>query len=133
MFRRIEYFQPSVIVRVFLSCTLFIFLKNHILVLLIFAIVSFISFSFISDLIFMILLLTFGFFCSSFSNCFRCKLGCLFEMFLVSWGRIVLLQTSLLELLLLHQIGFGSLCFHCPLFLGNFDFLFDFFSELLVI
>ena len=33
------------------------------------------SFSFISDLIFMIsfLLLALGFFCSSFSNCFRCK------------------------------------------------------------
>ena len=39
-----------------------------------FAIVSFISFSFISDLIFMIsfLLLTLGFSCS-FTNCFRCK------------------------------------------------------------
>ena len=54
---------------------LFIFSKNQLLVLLIFAIVSFISFSFISNLIFMIsfLLLTLGFFCSSFSNCFRCK------------------------------------------------------------
>ena len=54
---------------------LFIFSQNQLLVLLIFAIISFISFSFISDLIFMIsfLLLTLGFFCSSFSNCFRCK------------------------------------------------------------
>ena len=54
---------------------LFIFPKNQLLVLLIFAIVSFISFSFISDLIFMIsfLLLTLGLFCSSFSNCFRYK------------------------------------------------------------
>ena len=55
---------------------LFIFSKNLLLVLLICAIVYFISFSFISDLIFMIsfLLLTLGFFCSSFSNCFRCKI-----------------------------------------------------------
>ena len=54
---------------------LFIFSKNQLLVLLIFAAVSFSSFSFISYLIFMIsfLLLTRGFFCSSFSNCFRCK------------------------------------------------------------
>ena len=52
--------------------TLFIFSKNQLLVLLIFTIVSFISFSFISAQIFMIsfLLLTLGFFCSS-SSCFR--------------------------------------------------------------
>ena len=50
------------------------FSKNQLLVLLIFTIVSFISFSFICDLIFMIyfLLLTL-FFCSSFSSCFRYK------------------------------------------------------------
>ena len=54
---------------------LFIFSKNQLLFLLTFATVSFIPFSFISDLIFMIfsLQLTLGFFCSSFSNCFRCK------------------------------------------------------------
>ena len=53
---------------------LFIFSKNKLLVLLIFIIVSFISFSFIAALIFMIsfLLLILGFL-SSFSSCFRCK------------------------------------------------------------
>ena len=53
---------------------LFIFSKNQFLALLIFAIVSFVSFSFLSALIFMIsfLLLTLGFFVPSFSSYFRC-------------------------------------------------------------
>ena len=53
----------------------FILSKNQLLALLIFATVSFVSFSFISALIFMIsfLLLTQGFFISSFSSCFRCS------------------------------------------------------------
>ena len=53
----------------------FIFSKNQLLVLLIFAIVFFISISFISPLIFMIsfLLLTLHFVCFSFSSSFRCK------------------------------------------------------------
>ena len=52
---------------------LFIFSKNELLVLLIFAIVFFVSISFTSALIFMIsfLLLTLGFVCSSFSSSFR--------------------------------------------------------------
>ena len=52
---------------------LFILSKNQLLALLIFAMVSFVSFAFISALIFKIyfLLLTLGFFLSSFSNCFR--------------------------------------------------------------
>ena len=62
---------------------LFIFSKSQLLVLLIFAIVSFVSFSFTSTLIFMIsfLLLTLGFFFSSFSSCFRCKVQLLFWCF----------------------------------------------------
>ena len=54
---------------------LFIFSKNQLLFLLIFAIVFFVSISFISALIFVIsfLLLTLGFVCSSFSSSFRCK------------------------------------------------------------
>ena len=54
---------------------LFIFSKKQLLVLILFTIVSFISFSSISAQIFMIyfLLLILGFFCSSFSSCFRCK------------------------------------------------------------
>ena len=54
---------------------LFIFSKNQLFVLLIFATVFFVSISFISALIFMIsfLLLILGFLCSSFSISFRCK------------------------------------------------------------
>ena len=54
---------------------LFIFSKNQLLALLIFAMVSFVSFAFISALIFKIyfLPLTLGFFISSFSSCFRCR------------------------------------------------------------
>ena len=53
----------------------FIFSKNQLLALLIFAMVSFVSFAFISALIFKIsfLLLILGFFISSFSSCFRCR------------------------------------------------------------
>ena len=57
----------------------------QLLTLLIFAMVSFVSFAFISALIFKIsfLLLTLGFFISSFSSCFRCRVR-LFDFFLVS-------------------------------------------------
>ena len=54
---------------------LFILSKNKLLALLIFAMVSFVSFALISALIFKIpfLLLTLGFFISSFSSFFRCR------------------------------------------------------------
>ena len=54
---------------------LFILSKNQLLALLIFTMVSFVSFAFISALIFMIsfLLLTLGSSISSFSSCFRCR------------------------------------------------------------
>ena len=54
---------------------LFILSKNQLLAWLIFAMVFFVSFAFISALIFKIsfLLLTLGFFISSFSSCFRCR------------------------------------------------------------
>ena len=101
---------------------LFIFSKNQHLVSLIFALAFFIFISFISALIFMIsfLLLTLGFVCS-FSSWFRCKVS-LCEIFFVSWSRIVLLYTSLLELLLLHPMVVGSSYVHCLLFLGFFLF-----------
>ena len=62
---------------------LFIFSKNQLLALLIFAMVSFVSFSFISALIFMIyfLPLTMGFFISSFSSCFRCRVSLILWLF----------------------------------------------------
>ena len=113
---------------------LFIFLKNPLLVVLIFAIVSFVSFTFISALIFMIyfLPLTLGCSISSFSSCFRCR-GYLFDFSPVSWGRLVLLWTFPLALLLQCPIGFGLLCFHFHSFLCIFWVLFYFFCDLLVI
>ena len=53
----------------------FILSKNQLLALLTFAMVFFVSFAFLSFLIFKIyfLLLTLGFFISSFSCCFRCR------------------------------------------------------------
>ena len=65
---------------------LFIFSKNHILVLLSFTIVSFISFSFIFAWIFRIsfLLLILGVFVLLFPVVLGVKLDCLFDPFLVS-------------------------------------------------
>ena len=62
---------------------LFIFSKNQLLALLIFAMVSLVSFAFISALIFMIsfLLLTLGFLICSFSSYFRCKVRLFFWFF----------------------------------------------------
>ena len=47
-------------------------------------------------------------------------LGCLFVIFLSSLGRPVLLRISLSGLPLLCTIGFGLLCVHFNLFLGDF-------------
>ena len=108
---------------------LFIFSKNQLLVLLIFAIASFASFSFISALIFMIyfLLLTLGFFISSFFLvALDFKLGYLFIFSLVSWGKLILPWTFPLAMLLLNPISFGLSCFHFHLFLCIFWFLFLF-------
>ena len=65
---------------------LFILSKNQLLVLFIFAMVSFVSFAFISALIFKIsfLLLTLGFFTSSFLVALGVELGYVFDFFLVS-------------------------------------------------
>ena len=64
---------------------LFIFSKNQLLVSLIFAIVFFISISFIPALPMIYFLLpTLGFVCSSWSSCFSIMLGCLLEIFLTS-------------------------------------------------
>ena len=69
---------------------LFVFSKNHLLVLSIFTIVSFISFSFISAWIFIIsfLVLILGLFVLLFPVVLGVKLGCLFDVFLVSRGKI---------------------------------------------
>ena len=101
---------------------LFIFSRNQLLVLLIFSIIIFISILFIFSLIFIIyfLLLTFSFVFFLILLGGRC--GSLFEIFLFSWGRPILLWTSLLELPSLHPIDFVSLCFHCLLSWGIFWF-----------
>ena len=107
---------------------LFILSKNQLLPLLIFAMVSFVSFAFISALIFKIyfLLLTLGFFISSFSSCFRYRVRLFIWIFLVSWGMPILLWTFPLALILQCPTGLGLLCFHFHSFLCIFLFLFKF-------
>ena len=72
---------------------LFILSKNQLLALLIFAMVSFVSFAFISALIFKIsvLLLTLGFPFLPFLVALGVESGYLFDFFLVSRGMPVLL------------------------------------------
>ena len=102
---------------------LFIFSKNQLFVSLIFSIV-FVSISLISAMIFMIsfLLLPLVLFVLFSLVALDIRLGCLCVIFLVSWGNVVLLLTSLSEQFLLHVIGFGLPGFHCPLFLVIFWF-----------
>ena len=85
---------------------LFIVSRNQLLALLIFAMVSFVTFAFLCALNFKMyfLLLTLG-------------LGYLFDFFLVSWGKHVLLWTFPLALLLQCPIGLRLVCFHFHLFL----------------
>ena len=114
---------------------LFIFSKNQLLALLILVMVSFVSFEIFSALIFMIsfLLLTLGCFVSSFSSCFRCRVRLFIDFSPVSWGRLVLLWTFPLALLLLNPLGFWLLCFHFHSLYAYFDFFFYFFRNLLAI
>lgn len=76
---------------------------------------------------------TFGFFFFFFQLLLGGKLGCLFDVFLVSQGRLVLQYASFSALLLVCPIGFELSCFIVPCFQVYFDFLFYFFSDLLVI
>ena len=103
---------------------LLIFSKNQLLALLIFAMVSFVSFAFISALIFKISFLLLTLLPSLVA--LGVELGYLFDFFLVSWGKPVLLWTFPLSLLLQCPIGFGLLCFHFHSFLCIFWFLFWF-------
>ena len=98
---------------------LFIFSKNQLLALLIFAMVSFVSFAFFSALVFKIcfLLLKLWFFISSFLVALGVQLVYLFDFFLVSWSKPVLLWTFALTLLL-----------HCPISFGLVVFTFSFVS-----
>ena len=114
---------------------LFILSKNHLLALLIFAMVSFVSFAFISALIFKIyfLLLTLGFSISSFSSCFRCRVRLFIWLFSCFLMHACIAMNFPLALLLQCPTGFGLLCFHFPSFLYIFCFFFDLFCDFLVI
>ena len=92
------------------------------------AMVSFVSFAFISVLIFKIsfLLVNLGFFIFSFSSALGVELGYLFGFILVSWGQPVLLWTFPFALLLQCPIDFELLCFHFYSFICIFLFLFWF-------
>ena len=109
---------------------LFIFSKSQILI----SLVSFIVFllSFISALIFVIasLLLTLSLVLAFLSPLvpWGMKLSGLFEIFLVSCDRHLLLWTSVLELLFLHHVNFVTLLFQFHLC----QVCFDFFGALIV-
>ena len=101
---------------------LFIFSKNQLLALLIFAVVSFVSFSCISALIFMIyfLLLTLVFFISTFSSCFKCRVRLFIWFFslcfLLSLANglsilFILSKKQLLALLIFAVVSFVSFAF----------------------
>ena len=84
------------------------------------------SILFLSTLIFTIFLLfTLGF-VLYFVILLGGMLGCIFKIFIVSWGKLVLLWTFPFALLLLSPIGLGLLCFHFHLFLCIFWFIFCF-------
>ena len=107
---------------------LFILSKNQLLVLLIFAMVSFVSFAFIFALSFKIyfLLLTLGFFISSFSSCFRCRVRLFIWLFSYVLRYAYIAMNLPLSMLFQCPTGFGLLCFHFHSFLCIFWFLFLF-------
>ena len=78
------------------------------------------------------LLWLFEVFCMSIQIVKLFVLDYLFDFSPVSWGRLILLWTFPLVLLLLNPIGFGLLCFQFHSF-PAYDFFFDFFCDLLVI
>ena len=71
------------------------------------------------------LLLTLGYVCSFLLIHLGGGLSCQFEIFLLIWGRPVLLWTSLWALLLQHPIGFEWLCLHYHLSQGIFLIFFS--------
>ena len=97
----------------------FAFTKKQLLVSLIFAIDFYISILLITALIIIwsFLLLNLCFVHSSFSSCSRCKFRLFIYLKFVFWPEVYffLLQTSLLDLLLLHPISFdcGTFVFIC--------------------
>ena len=114
---------------------LFTFSKNQLLVLLIFGIVSFVSFSFIYALIFMIsfLLLTLQFLFLLFLVALGIKLGYLFDFSIVSWDELVLLSLPLSTAFTESYRFWGCCVFIFFYFYVYLNFLFYFFHDLLVI
>ena len=113
----------------------FILSKNQLLALLIFAMVSFVSFAFISALILKIsfLILTLGFFISYFSSCFRFRVRlfvCFFSCFL-RYARTAMNFPLSTDFSVPQVLGCCVFIFIC--FYTCFDFFFDFFCELLVV
>ena len=111
---------------------LFVLSKNQLLTLLIFAMVSFLSFAFISALIFKIYfpVLTMGFFISSFSSCFRCRVR------LFIWFFSYFLRYACIAMNLLISTAFTvspQLLGCCVFIFIHFYVFFDFFCDLLVI
>ena len=119
------------------SSILFIFSKNQLLVLLSFLFFLNLYFTYLcSDLydffsstkFVLLCVCVVFFFCLFLFFVFSLvalgvSLGCLFEIFLVCWGKLVSLYTSLLEMLLLHSIDFGLLWFSFHLSFKYFWFL----------
>src|SRR5574339_164896 len=113
---------------------LFVLSKNQLLALLIFAMVSFVSFAFISFQIFYtsFLPLTLGFFISSFSCCFRCRVR-LFILLFSCFLRYACIAMNLplsTAFTVSHRFWVVFIFIH---FYAYFDFFFDFFCNLLVI
>ena len=108
---------------------LFIFSKNQLLALLILAMVSFVSFAFISALIFMIsfLILTLECFISSFSSCFRCRVR------LFVWLFSCFLRYACIAMNFPLSIAFTVSHRFWVVVFSFFNFFFDFFCDLLVI
>ena len=105
---------------------LFIFSNNQLWALLIFAMVSFVSYAFNSTLIFQIsfLLLTLEFLISSFSSCFRYRVRLFIWLFSYFLRHACIAMNFPLGMLLQCPTGFGLLCFHFHSFLCKFWFLF---------
>ena len=115
--------------------TSFILSKNQLLALLIFAMVSFVYFAFISALIFKIsfLILTWGFFIFSFSSCFRfrVRLFVCFCSYFLRYACIAMNFPLSTDFSVPQVLGCCVFIFIC--FCECFDFFFDFFCDLLVI
>ena len=115
---------------------LLIFSKNQLLVSLLFSVVFFVSILLISALVFMIsfLLLTLGLVCSSLSSCFKSKVSLFIWTFscFLRWACITINYPLKTASAASHRFwsGVSSLSCSARYF---FNFLFDFFSDHLVV